>query len=194
MYTSLLLATAFSGFVTAQTTTTVPYFGPDWNIEIPRYTSTGASVSDINALATTYVVSCLSGAPTTECDINTPWTIVQGPGTMSYTAVYTAWLDGGVNGVTATESFECSFTSYSTSPSCSMSYEVTGTTGGVSYSTSTSSTGSVTGTYYGLDVTGGLASFTAPQATSTPGVAAAGPARALITAAPLAAAALAAML
>jgi len=198
MHTALLLAAAFSGFVVSQSTTTVGYFEPDWDITIPRYRSTAASVAGINALATTYEVSCLDGAPSTDCSIDSPWTIIQGPETLSLTGVYTAWVSGGVNGVTVTRSYDCSFTSYSVSASCSLSYQATGTTNGVSYSTSTSDSASYptdSVSYYRLTVTGGLASFTAPAATSTPGGAiAAGAARALITAVPLAAAAAAAML
>jgi hypothetical protein len=202
MYASLLLLTAaaFSGMVAADsTTTTVGFFGAPFDITIPLYTSTGASVAGINAVATTYAVSCLDGAPKSDCHIDHPWTIIQGPTTFSLTGVYTAWSTGK-NAVTVTRSEKCSFTHYTESASCSVSYRATGTAQGTSYSTATSGASSFAAksiTYYQLPVTGGLSSFTAPQATQTPGAAAAaaGPARALITAAPLlAAAAAAAML
>lgn len=192
MYVSLLLATAFSAMVAAQSTTTIGFFAPAIpSITIPYYTSTGASVAGINAVATTYDVSCLAGAPTSDCHIDTPWTFIQGPTTFSMTGVYTGWSSGS-DAVTATRNIKCSFTSLTESASCSISYRATGTSYGVSYSTATSGALSVATNsimYDALLVTGGLSSFTAPQATQTPGMAAAGPAGALITAAPLAAAA-----
>lgn len=202
MRTSLLLtaATAFSGTFAAKSTTTIGFLGPQWQVTIPEYTSTAASVAGINAVATTYAVSCLDGAPTSDCHIDHPWTLIQGSTTFSFTGVYTAWSTGKVNAVTVTRKIKCSFTSQTESVSCSLSYQATGTVDGTSYSTATSAkskfaTNAVT--YYALTVTGGLASFTAPQATKTPGAAPAlaGPARAMITAAPLgvAAAAVAAM-
>ncbi|KAI9929616.1 hypothetical protein MW887_001090 [Aspergillus wentii] len=188
---------ALAAFAVAETTTTVGYFEPDWNIHIPYFASTAASVADINAVATTYHIGCLSGAPTTECDIKTPWTLIQGPETMSFTGVYDAWKTGEVNSVLATRDFKCSFTSYSLSASCSLSYKVTGTTNGLSYSTSTSTKGTFATdhvAYYELKVTGGESLYTAPQATKTPDGAAPPAARPLITAAPLGVAIAAALL
>ncbi|KAI9044158.1 uncharacterized protein KD926_001982 [Aspergillus affinis] len=196
MKTSFLLIAALAGISIAEDTTTVGYFGADWtSIEIPRYKSTAASVAGINAVATTYAVACLKDAPTSDCHIDKPWTLIQGSETYSFTGVYTAWESGKDkdNGVTVTRELQCSFTSFSESAGCSLSYEATGKMDGTSYSTGTTSS-STFGTdkvdYYEMPVTAGLSSFTAPQATETPDAArAAGPARALITAAPLAAAA-----
>ncbi|KAH8431849.1 uncharacterized protein LDX57_009500 [Aspergillus melleus] len=198
MKTSFLLIAALAGLSIAEDTTTIPYFAADWtSIEIPRYTSTAASVAGINAVATTYAVDCLKDAPTSDCHIDKPWTLIQGSETYSFTGVYTAWETGKGkdkdDGVTVTREMQCSFTSFSESASCSMSYEATGTMSGTAYSTGTTSSSSFSTDqvgYYAMKVTGGLSSFTAPQATETPDAArAAGPARALITAAPLAAAA-----
>lgn len=78
-----------------------------------------------------------------------------------------------------------------------MSASMGGTVRGGSTASSSSSkatTSVATSSYYELDVTGGVKSFTAPAATETPGAAAAGPAGAFITAAPVVAAAIAALL
>ncbi|PLB45188.1 hypothetical protein P170DRAFT_440325 [Aspergillus steynii IBT 23096] len=196
MRTSLLLTAALAGLAIAEDTTTVGYFAADWtSIEIPRYESTAASVAGINAVATTYAVGCLKDAPTSLCHIDKPWTLIQGSETYSLTGVYTAGQTGKEkdNGVTVTRDIQCSFTSFSESAGCSFSYQATGKISGASYSTGTSSSSTFATDqvgYYKMPVTAGLSSFTAPQATETPDAArAVGPARALITAAPLAAAA-----
>lgn len=187
-----LLATTLAALAAADSsTTTIPYLVPDWDIEIPAYTSVAGSVAGINAVATTYAIDCLDGAKKEDCQIKTPWTLIQGPQTFSFTGVYTAWSTGA-NAVYVTRDIKCSYTS-TQSASCSMSYKATGTVNGVSSSTSTSSSAkSISATEYGMPITGGLKSFTAPQATETPGAAAA-VAKPLITAAPVALA-LAAML
>lgn len=197
MKASLLLLAALAGVAIADDTTTVGYFGADWtSITIPKYKSTAASVAGINAVETTYAVSCLKDAPKSDCHIDEPWTLIQGSETYSFTGVYTAWETGKDDkdkGVTVTRDIQCSFTSYSESAGCSISYQATGKVDGTSYSTGTSSSSTFKTDqvdYYQMPVTGGLSSFTAPQATETPDAArAVGPARALITAAPLAAAA-----
>lgn len=74
-----------------------------------------------------------------------------------------------------------------------MSFRASGTVDGTGISTSTSSSTKNLPkkelATAGILVTGGIASFTAPQATQTPSGAAAVPAKAIITAAPLGAAA-----
>ncbi|KAJ5545477.1 hypothetical protein N7535_006137 [Penicillium sp. DV-2018c] len=189
MHVSSFLITALAALATAETTTTVGFFGADFaDITIPSYASVAASVTGINALATTYVVKCLKNAPKSDCHIEDPWTIIQGQNTMSFTGVYTAWSTGDVNAVTATRDIKCSFTSFTESASCSISYQMTGTVNGMSTSTSTSTstktvpTDSIT--YYELAVTGGVESFTATEATHTPS-GAAGAQKPLITAAPM---------
>ncbi|KAJ5431163.1 hypothetical protein N7445_008895 [Penicillium cf. griseofulvum] len=90
--------------------------------------------------------------------------------------------------VTITETYDCSFKSWSESVSCTMSVSMGGIIGGgttASSSTSKATPSVATSSYWKLDVTGAVDSFTAPAATETPGAAAAGPAGALITAAPI---------
>lgn len=167
---------------------------PGFDVTIPAYASTAASIAGTNAIATTYHVSCLDGADEDKCHIETPWTLIQGDNTMSFTGVYTAshWLNDG-SAVTVTRELECSFTHSSESASCSFSYQATGSNDGVKYAVSTSaSTSSFPPKsihWAEMEVTGGVASLTAPQATQTPGAAAVVAAKPLITAAPLGAAA-----
>ncbi|KAL5362853.1 hypothetical protein BJX96DRAFT_109841 [Aspergillus floccosus] len=175
-------------------TTTIGFFVADvFSVTIPAYDSTAASVAGINALATTYHIKCLDGAPKSDCQIETPWTMIQGESTFSFTGVYTSGT-ASTDAVTATRDLECTFSSYSVSASCSLSYAATGSWDATAYSTSTSTstknipTESVT--FYALEVTGGVDSFTAPAATKTPDAAVALPAaKPLITAAPVGAAA-----
>ncbi|RHZ60717.1 uncharacterized protein CDV56_108423 [Aspergillus thermomutatus] len=182
--------------------TTVGYFSPDWSATLLQYggwTSTGASIAGINAAATTYNVGCLKDAPKTDCNIKNSWTIIQGPETVSLTGVYTASTSGKETSydITVTQSYECKIQSRTESASCTMSVGMTGSAGGATIASSTSSKATyspATSSYYELVVTAGLESLTAPEATKTPGAAAAGPAGALITAAPVVAAAVAALL
>lgn len=205
MRASFFLAAALSILAANadDSTTTIGYFGPSWDAAYVMYggrASTAASVAGINAVATTYHVGCLKDAPKTDCDIKNPWTIIQGPETVSVTAIYTASTSGKKEDydLTVTQSYQCSFKHYSESASCTMSVGITGTLGGGSFVSSTSSKASyatAASSYYDVVVTGGVKSFTAPAATKTPGAAPAGPAGALITAAPaVAAAAVAALL
>lgn len=177
-------------------TTTVGYFGigsglaneigPFW------FTSTAASVAGVNAVATTYEIQCLSGAPKSDCQIESkhPWTLIQGPATYNFDASFTYSTHDMI--ATYTETADCSFTSYSESASCSWSVSATGSSSGGNLASSTSSTNTNIPTdsvsYWKLEVTGGVSSFTAPQATKTPDAAVAA-AKPLITAAPLGAAA-----
>jgi hypothetical protein len=183
-------------------TTTVGYFIPNWSATLLSYggwASTGASVAGINAAATTYNVGCLKDAPKTDCNIKNSWTIIQGPSTVSVTGVYTASTSGKETSydITVTQSYECKIRSRTESASCTMSVGMTGSVGGATIASSTSSSATyspATSSYYELAVTAGVDKFTAPEATKTPGAAAAGPAGALITAAPVVAAAVAAFL
>ncbi|KAF7595824.1 hypothetical protein BBP40_004636 [Aspergillus hancockii] len=156
------------------TTTTVPFFEGDIQIDLPTYSGTAASVAGINAIATTYAISCEKDAPKSLCQIDKPWTMIQGEETFSLTGVYTAWSSGS-NAVTVTRDTHCSFKHSSESASCSMSLTATGSWGGSSWSSSASTATSIASDKVkvaGLKVTGGLESFTNPQATETPGVAA----------------------
>lgn len=182
--------------VADSTTTNIGYFGINSGLAADIgpffFTSTAASVAGINALATTYQIECLSDAPKSDCQIDPkhPWTLIQGPGTYDFAASFTYTTDSTTG--TYTETARCTFTSYSVSASCSWSASATGSSSGGNLASSTSTTEANIATasisYWKLDVTGGVSSFTAPQATKTPGAAGA-PAKPLITAAPMYAAA-----
>ncbi|KKK12814.1 hypothetical protein ARAM_001178 [Aspergillus rambellii] len=207
MLTSFLLVAALSTLAVKadDSSSIIGYFSPSWDATLMQYggwTSTAASVAGINAVATTYEVGCRKNAPATDCDISHSWTIIQGPETVSLTGQYIASTSGKETSydLTVTQSYECALKSWTESASCTMSVGITGDLDGASYASSTSSQATyspvpTTEYYYRLTVTGGLDSFTAPQATQTPGAAAGKPVGALITAAPvLAAAAVAAIL
>ncbi|KAE8382254.1 hypothetical protein BDV26DRAFT_254175 [Aspergillus bertholletiae] len=164
----------------------------------PTYSGTAGSVAGINAKETTYHISCTKDAPKSLCQIDKPWTMIQAENSWSLTGVYTAWSsEKGGNAVTATQDYSCSFKHWTESPSCSFSVMVTGTIGGGPWSSSASTHLSIPSdkvTSFGLLVTGGVESFTMPQATQTPGAAAAalgapGKAKAVATGIPLAGAA-----
>ncbi|KAL4893700.1 hypothetical protein BDV59DRAFT_201476 [Aspergillus ambiguus] len=186
----LTLAALLSAAATAAAdskTTTVPFFAPEvFTVTIPAYTSTAASVAGINAVATTYHIKCLDDAPKSHCQIATPWTMIQGDSTFSFTGVYTSGTEA-TDAVTATRDIDCAFTSSSLSASCSISYSATGSWDATAYSTSTTSVATNIPTesvsFYGLEVTGGVDSFTAPQATKTPDAAVQPARQPLITAA-----------
>ncbi|KAJ5329394.1 hypothetical protein N7541_000440 [Penicillium brevicompactum] len=196
--TSFLVAT-LATLVTAaeqstQSTTHRPYLGAgfSWASRVPNYQSTAASVAGITSHLTTYEISCLTNAPKSVCNIETPWTLIQGSTTFSFTGKYTASTTASVGTVTVDREFDCSFTSTSRSASCSFEYHITGSHNGASYSTSTSSSTSSLPTesmkYSSLLITGGIAKITSAQSTSTTG--AANPtAKAMITGAPMGAAA-----
>lgn len=192
---SIVLLLAFAALATAESTTSIWFFGNAylWNSHIPRYTSAAASVAGINADATTYHISCLNDAPSTDCQIKTPFTMIQGPQTFSFTGVYTAERTGGLQ-ITAYRDFDCKFTSSSISASCSFSYSATGSASGMKYATSTSTTTSnipsKSVTSYKLAVTGSADSLHKSTATTTSN-GAAGPFQPLITAAPIGVAAVA---
>ncbi|CAG7921891.1 unnamed protein product [Penicillium olsonii] len=197
--TSFLVA-SLATLVTAaeQSTTSRPYFGAgfDWASRVPNYESTAASVAGITSHLTTYEISCLTDAPKRLCNIETPWTLIQGSTTFSFTGKYLATTSHKVGTVTVDREFECSFTSTSKSASCAFEYEITGSNSGTSYSTATStSTSSVPTdsiTYYPLKITAGISKLNSAKTTSTTG--AANPtAKAIITAAPMGAAAAAAI-
>ncbi|CAI7567760.1 unnamed protein product [Penicillium bialowiezense] len=173
------LATVVSAATQSASTTHRPTLGAGfkWASKIPDYQSTAASVAGITSGLTTYEISCLTNAPKSVCNIETPWTLVQGSTTFSFTGKYTASTSASVGTVTVDREFECSFTS---------------TSSGTSYSTSTSTSTSSLPTesmkYSSLLITGGIAKITSAQSTSTTG--AANPtAKAMITGAPMGAAA-----
>ncbi|KAJ5621008.1 hypothetical protein N7510_004992 [Penicillium lagena] len=199
MRISSFVVVTLAALAAGESTTTVGYFGVNSGLgdDIGPFffTSTAASVAGINAVATTYEIKCLGGAPKSDCQIDAkhPWTLIQGPATYNFAASFTYTSDQTT--ATYAETAECSFTHYSESASCSWSASITGSSsdGNLASSTSWTTTNIPTDSisYWELEVTGGVASFTAPQATKTPDAAVA-PAKPLITAAPLCAAAAAA--
>lgn len=207
MLTSFVLAAALAALgakADDSHSTIIGYFSPPWDAGLPQYggwTSTAASLVSFNTKAATYHVGCLKDAPKTDCDYPTSWTIIQGPETVSFTGKYIASTSDKTTSyeITVTESYECSLKSSTESASCTMSAGMSGTLNGGKYESSTSSkatytTAPISNSYYQLTVTGGLSSLTTAQATTTTGGAAVGPAGALITAAPVVAAAMAALL
>ncbi|KAI7975250.1 hypothetical protein EIK77_007379 [Talaromyces pinophilus] len=208
MRTSLILSAALTALtVQADSSSTITgFFAPNWDVNVPEYggyTSTAASLAAINTDAATYHVGCVSGAPKTDCDYPSSWTIVQGPATVSVTAVYIASTSGSATSydLTVTESYECSLKSSTQSASCTMSVGITGSVDGAKYTSSTSTSATYTtaplAAYDQLTVTAGLSSLTATATgtTKTGGAAAAtGVVGSMITAAPVVAAAVAALL
>ncbi|OGM40900.1 hypothetical protein ABOM_010000 [Aspergillus bombycis] len=195
---TILLALTSTALVLADdkatTTTTAPYFGAEVSFWQPTYSGIAGSVAGINARETTYHISCTKDAPKSLCQIDKPWTMIQAQDSWSLTGVYTAW-SSEKDAVTATQDYSCTFTHWSESASCALTVQATGTWGGGSWSSSTSTKASVASdrvTTWGLLVTGGVESFTMPQATQTPGAAVVGVpvnARAVATGLPLAGAA-----
>ncbi|KAJ5793524.1 hypothetical protein N7457_000123 [Penicillium paradoxum] len=179
------------------------YFSPSWEDSqfTGGWTSTAASIAGIDAKATTYHVGCVKDAPKSLCNYASSWTIIQGPETVDFKAKYIASSSGKDNSYdfTITETYACSLKSWTESASCSMSMSIGGEqNGGSSASSSSTKTTYTTAPksdmYYQLTVTGGLESLATATATATADIAAGGPAGSLITAAPLVAAAVVAML
>ncbi|KAL4943061.1 hypothetical protein BDV06DRAFT_190768 [Aspergillus oleicola] len=205
--TKTLALAALTGLNLADdATTTAGYFGPGDDFDsdasstlvIPSYASTAASIVSVNAYETTFAIACLDDAPTSICSIKDPWTMVQGISTFSLSAQYTAleWQPP----VTATLDYKCDYESYSVSASCTYSMSYSGSSDGMEttsgYSTETSIP-TDQATYYQLLVTGGVDKLSEPEATETPEGAAAGfagPVQAMVTAAPVIAAGVVALL
>lgn len=181
-------------------TTVISYFGASYtfsDIPVRSSTSYAASVISINALATTYQINCLPSAPTSDCTLATPLTLIAGPNTFSFKEPFT--VSAEVAGVTVTEKgvedIACSFTHSTESATCTVKVDLTASGAGKTTSTSVKTTTAVASDqvqYQPLTVTGGLASFTAPAATQTPSgnVGVLGK-RAMVTGVPLGAAAVA---
>ncbi|CAG8903417.1 unnamed protein product [Penicillium egyptiacum] len=209
MRTSFFLAAALATLGTQADDTSsdvIGYFSPAWDAGLLQYggwTSTAASLVTHNTAAATYHVSCLKDAPKTDCNYPTPWTIVQGPETVSFTGKYIASTSDKSTSydITLTQSYECSLKASTESASCTMSVGMSGSVDGGKYESSTSSkatytTAPMSNSYYQLTVTAGLptgSSSTSVETTQSTG-GAPGPAGALITAAPMVAAAMAALL
>lgn len=182
--------------------TTVSYFAidNDSGINIGAYSSTAARVVGIDKHATTYEVACMKGAD--KCALQVPATIIQGENTYSVSMQVTVKTQGAEAHATAVEA--CSFTHSSESASCSWYFGYTASAKGVTISTQTSDTTSIASdavTYRALEVTDGVYALTAEatasdspvKVTPTASAGGAGAAKPLITAAPLGAAAMAAL-
>ncbi|KAL4907049.1 hypothetical protein BDW74DRAFT_131331 [Aspergillus multicolor] len=141
-------------------TTTMPYYQPDWEeawSAMPSYTNVEGSVVSIHSPDITYAMSCTSGAKSSTCSIDDPWTMIAGPETFKQTGTYTAY--DWTPAVTVTYDWDCKMTSYSESPSCSFSLSYTGSESGMETSSSIKTSTSwdyTTGSPYGLPVTAGL--------------------------------------
>lgn len=195
-----LAATTATTISTAPSSTVISYFGASYTFsDIPVRTSTSyaASVISINALATTYQINCLPSAPTSDCSLATPLTLIAGPNTFSFAEPFTVSAEAA--GITITEKgvedMACTFTHSSESATCTLKIDLTASGAGKTTSTSLSTKSAVATDevqYQALTVTGGLASFTAPAATQTPSgnVGVVGK-RAMVTGVPLGAAAVA---
>ncbi|KAJ5088060.1 hypothetical protein N7456_011676 [Penicillium angulare] len=192
---------------TTATTTTLPYFSPSWDWHMINHGrgigKTAASIADVKSQTTTYHVGCQKGVPTGECSFPNSWTIIQGADTANFKAEYVATTSDKSSSwdVTITQTYDCSLHHSTESASCSMSASMSGSIDGEKSKSSTSTKmkyksapmGTSTGSYVALLVTAGLESTTNSKATET-AAAATGKSGAMITAAPMVAAAVAAML
>ena len=207
MRTSTLLAVALAtlGAQADSSSTTTGLFGPSWTISpFPdlgaKGSSIAASVVNVKASTATYEIGCVKGADKSDCNFVKSATAIQGPDTASFSLEYIASTSKDKNSyeLTATELWDCTLHSSTGSASCSLSAGYTGKVDGADqgYSTSTTTTyasAPMSDHYWALTVTAGLESYTKPAATET-GAAVAGPAGAMITAAPVVAAAVVALL
>ncbi|RDW92919.1 uncharacterized protein DSM5745_00241 [Aspergillus mulundensis] len=216
--TTAALALAAIAAANDRTTTSLPYFHLNQNatmsfeLNIPTYTSSAASVISADATATTLAIGCLDSAPSSSCLIDSkhPATMIQGPSTWALKGEYTVldWVAAPT--ITATVDYGCTFTSSSLSASCSYSHSAYASNDGVVWTEHVDTTFAVpTGLVGSADllVTGGLENLDG-SATSTdgadgtatetdkPGAAAGGvgPIGALVTAAPALALGVAALL
>ncbi|KAJ5872387.1 uncharacterized protein N7529_004740 [Penicillium soppii] len=220
MRPSLILTSVLATLVAADSsTTTISYFGLDsgtntYGADPGAYTSTAARVIGSDSTATTYEIGCLKGAA--KCALPHSVTLIQGPATYSMSGEYSIQTLGATGIITDVE--ECSFTHTSESVSCSWSVAFTVSSGDITVSTSnidsSTSIAPESVKWRALEVTAGAATSTASgsgtKATSgatstasgsgtkaTAGAtstgAAAAIAKPLITAAPMGAAAIAAI-
>lgn len=190
MQFSTLLMPALAALASAQSTTVVSIFeafvnDTPYSVTYSMAKSLGGSVIGINADYTTYELQCMSGAPTTDCSVDAPYTLIAGPTTLSYSKPLP--VDIGGTTVTVDQDVQCSFTHKTESAVCTNSEYISFK----GQSTSTVTTKSVPTSdvfYFPVTVTAGVSLFNSPQATQAPN-AAAGAHRPMVTAAPLGAAA-----
>ncbi|KAJ5132540.1 hypothetical protein N7448_006698 [Penicillium atrosanguineum] len=190
MQFSALLMPALAALASAQSTTVISIFeafdnDSPYSVTASWLTSLGASIAGVNADQTTLEVACMSNAPTSDCQLDSPLTIIAGPATLSYSKPLPVVL--GYTTVTVTQDVQCSFTHKTESAVCTNSENLTYK--GESTSTVTTKTVPASDiTWMPVTVTAGLSKLNSPQATETAD-AAVGPHRPMITAAPLGAAA-----
>jgi hypothetical protein len=223
MRSSWFLVSALAALVAADepSTTIFEYFGlknPASGLDLRGYSSTAARVVAIGKDATTYEVACLEGA--SQCSLDHPATIVQGPTTYSASMVMT--MSTGSATAVGTNIEHCSFTRVSESAVCTWTWDFVGSVGDYTNSGSSSGSESIAASsisYHHVTITNGANVLTGAATASSSGVkatstassggatastsevkvtptpssgAAAGAAKPLITAAPLGAAAFAA--
>ncbi|KAJ5644654.1 hypothetical protein N7507_010665 [Penicillium longicatenatum] len=199
MRASWFLASTLAAFAAADaSTTTVSYLGVSaaGDIDMSKYTSVAAEVIAVDATATTYDIRCQSGVDKTLCaiDSKTPWRIIQGPETYSFSANEKLQTDGGSADVYATVA--CTFTHVSESVSCAQSISMDISVDGYSTATSTHVPSMTIDadlvSYHALTVTAGVSGLKAYATATSPVTVATGAAQPMITAAPMAFAAVAA--
>lgn len=209
MRATWFLASILAAFVAADaSTTTVSYLGASatGDVDLSKYTSVAAEVIAVDSTATTYDIRCQSGVASSLCaiDSKTPWRIIQGPATYSFSAYEAISTEGGTADVFATVA--CSFTHYSESVTCAQSFSMDISVEGYSTATSTylprETIASDEVSYHVLTVTAGVealksyATATSPVTvdgtkTTVAGAKSTGAAQPMITAAPMAFAAVA---
>lgn len=140
MRTTWFLASTLAAFAAADaSTTTVSYLGAaaDGDVNLSKYTSIAAEVIAVDATATTYDIRCQSGVAKSLCAIDnkTPFRMIQGPATYSFSAYEAITTQGGTADVFATVA--CSFTHVSESVSCRQSISMFISAEGYSTATST---------------------------------------------------------
>ncbi|KAJ5540136.1 hypothetical protein N7513_008468 [Penicillium frequentans] len=140
MRATWFLASTLAAFAAADaSTTTVSYLGAaaDGDVDLSKYTSVAAEVIAVDATATTYDIRCQSGVAKSLCaiDSKTPFRLIQGPTTYSFSAYEAITTQGGTADVFATVA--CSFTHVSESVSCRQSISMDISAEGYSTATST---------------------------------------------------------
>ncbi|KAJ5375049.1 hypothetical protein N7517_007055 [Penicillium concentricum] len=196
------LASTLSVLVAAAepSTRTISYFAyrNHTDADIGDFTSLAGRIIAIDKYATTYEVACMKSG--TGCPLHTPATIVQGDATYSVSFHASTVNGSATSHMTAVQT--CIFTHSSESAVCSSSYQIASVGGGFTRAQLFSSTASIALQSIGyktMQVTDGIYAFTADATASatavgvlSTGVAAAA-VKPLITTAPLAAAAAAAL-
>ncbi|KAJ5288013.1 hypothetical protein N7478_003699 [Penicillium angulare] len=206
MRATLLIASTFASLAVADSTaepssTTIKYLdisADGGGVNLAQYTSFVGDVYAIDRTATTYKVRCEDGVPSSDCiiDSKTPWILVQGPATYALSATAHIKTAGGTGAVTV--DMACSFTHSTESISCSESVGIYASAAGQSTSTSgvipSYTIDAEAVSYTHLKVTGGLKAFSADATATAPvTVSYKDAGQPVMTAAPLVAAAAAAV-